>query len=96
MRALPASALERIFEAADLEITARPRSTLHYDVDEWLDHGGPSESATREIIALFEASLDVDRCGLSVRREDGRLRFSHSAVALVAKRGPSQAAATID
>jgi len=86
VRALPESELERLFAAADLEITARPRSTLHYDVDEWLDHGGPSESATREITALFEASLDVDRCGLNVRREEGRLRFSHSAVAIVAKR----------
>ena len=89
VRALPASEFERIFAAAELEITARPRSTLHYDVDEWLDHGGPSEPATREIIALFEASLDVDRSGLHVRREDGRLRFSHNAVALVARNSRS-------
>jgi ubiquinone/menaquinone biosynthesis C-methylase UbiE len=85
-RALPASELERIFADTGLEVVARPRSTLHYDVEEWLEHGGPEERATREIHALFEASLDVDRCGLNVRREDGRLRFSHSAIALVAKR----------
>lgn len=84
-RALPASELERLFEAADLEIKARPRSTLDYDVAEWLDHGGPGEAATREILALFEASLEVDRCGLNVRREAGKLRFSHSALALVGR-----------
>lgn len=86
VRALPASELERIFADAGLEIVARPRSQLHYSVEEWLDHGGPDEAATREILALFEASEDVDRCGLNVRREDGRLRFSHRALALVAKR----------
>jgi SAM-dependent methyltransferase len=86
VRALPASEFERIFEDAGLSIVARPRSTLHYSLEEWLDHGGPDELATREIIALFEASLEVDRCGLNVRREDGHLRFSHSALALVAKR----------
>jgi hypothetical protein len=32
------------------------------------------------------AALDVDRCGRAVRREDGALRFSHSAVAFVAMR----------
>ena len=85
-RVLSASELERLFEAAGLEIRARPRSTLHYDVAEWLDHGGPGEAATREILALFEASLEVDRCGLAVRREAGKLRFSHSAIALVAVR----------
>lgn len=28
----------------------------------------------------MEASLSRDRCGLNVRREDGRLRFSHPVV----------------
>jgi len=85
-RALPESELAQMFAAAGLELVVQPRSTLHYHVEEWLDHGGPSESATREILALFEASLEIDRCGLNVRREDGRLRFSHTAVAFVAKR----------
>lgn len=85
-RALSASELERLFAAAGLEIEAGPRSTLDYDVAEWLDHGGPDEAATRQILELFEASLEVDRCGLAVRREGGVLRFSHSTLALVGVR----------
>jgi ubiquinone/menaquinone biosynthesis C-methylase UbiE len=89
-RALPESELARILAQEDLELVARPRSTLHYSVEEWLDHGGPNEAATREILALFEATLDEDRSGLAVRREEGVLRFSHTAVAFVARRAPRQ------
>jgi ubiquinone/menaquinone biosynthesis C-methylase UbiE len=85
-RALPESELATLFADAGLELVTRPRSTLHYRVDEWLDHGGPDADATRQIYALFEASLDIDRCGLAVRRENGELHFSHTAVAFVAKR----------
>ncbi|HVP27783.1 MAG TPA: methyltransferase domain-containing protein [Myxococcota bacterium] len=85
-RALPASELLRLFAEAGLEVVAQPRSTLHYDLDEWLAHGGPGEAATREIVSLLEASLETDRCGLDVRREDGRLRFSHRAIAVLARR----------
>lgn len=85
-RALPESELARLFADVGLEFVARPRSSLHYSVEEWLDHGGPDAEATRQIHALFEASLDIDRCGLAVRRENGALRFSHTAVAFVGKR----------
>jgi hypothetical protein len=58
-------------------------SPLHYDVEEWIAHGGPNEETAREIVVTFEASLETDRCGLAVRREDGRLRFTHVGAAFV-------------
>jgi hypothetical protein len=83
VRALPASEFERLFAAAGLEVVARPRGAMHYDVEEWMAHGGPSPADSAEIMRLFDASLATDHCGLAVRREDGRLRFSHTVVAFV-------------
>jgi ubiquinone/menaquinone biosynthesis C-methylase UbiE len=82
-RCLPESEFRALFSAAGLEVVAAPKSPLHYDVDEWIAHGGPSPETARDIVAAFEASLDVDRSGLAVRREDGRLRFSHTGAAFV-------------
>ena len=83
VRALPASAFERLFDASGLEVLRGPRGTIDYDVEEWMSHGGPAPDAAREIEALFEASLEVDRSGLRVRRDGGRLRFSHHTAAFV-------------
>jgi ubiquinone/menaquinone biosynthesis C-methylase UbiE len=84
--ALPASAFERMFAAAGLRVVTAPRSTLDYEVHEWMSHGAPSEAARREIVSLLESSLEGDRAGLRVRREDGRLRFSHHGAAFVLER----------
>ena len=85
VRALPASEFERLFAEAGLEVVAHPSGPMHYDVEEWMAHGGPSPETSAEIVRLLDASLATDRCGLAVRREDGRLRFSHTTVAFVLK-----------
>jgi ubiquinone/menaquinone biosynthesis C-methylase UbiE len=85
VRALPASEFERLFAAVGLEVMARPSGVMHVDVDEWMSHGGPTPAAAAEIAQAFEDSLAVDRCGLAVRRENGRMRFSHTVAAFVLK-----------
>ncbi|MBM4255009.1 MAG: hypothetical protein FJ147_03840 [Deltaproteobacteria bacterium] len=80
VRALPESEFNQLFAVAGLQVLFQPTVTLSYSVAEWMDHGGPDEATAREIVALLEASVDVDRTGLNVRREDGVLRFSHSAM----------------
>lgn len=82
-RALAESEFDHMFDTERLAVVLRPKITLHYTLSEWMEHGGPGEKAAQEIVALMEASLDVDRSGLKVRREDGVLRFSHTAVAFV-------------
>lgn len=86
VRALPASEFERMFVEAGLRIVRQPSSTLDYDVEEWISHGAPSDDIRRKILLLMESCLEDDRAGLRVRREDGRLRFSHYAVAFVLER----------
>jgi ubiquinone/menaquinone biosynthesis C-methylase UbiE len=86
VRALPLSEFERLFRQAGLEVVHRPTTALHYDVEEWLAHGGPGSETAAVIRRLFEASLDGDSTGLRVRRENGRLRFTHAAAAFVLRR----------
>ena len=85
-RAIPRSELHAMFAAQGLAVVHQPTSPLHYDVEEWMAHGGPDAGAAAEIRRLFEESLAGDRCGLSVRREDGRLRFSHTGAAFVLRK----------
>jgi ubiquinone/menaquinone biosynthesis C-methylase UbiE len=83
VRALPVSEFERLFEQAGLRVAANPRSTLDYDLEEWISHGAPQDAARREIVARMESWVDGDPAGLCVRREDGRLRFTHQGAAFV-------------
>lgn len=83
VRCLPDSEFRSVFARAGLALAGAFTTPLHYDVDEWIAHGGPDEATAREIVAGFEASLATDRCGLAVRREEGRLRFTHTGAAFV-------------
>jgi ubiquinone/menaquinone biosynthesis C-methylase UbiE len=83
VRALPAAELDELFETAGLQVMLRPTLPMDYDLEEWMEHGGPSAEAAREIVAAMEASLERDRCGLRVRRENGRLRFGHTVAVFV-------------
>jgi ubiquinone/menaquinone biosynthesis C-methylase UbiE len=82
-RALPRSEFLALFRAQGLEVVHQPSSELHYDAEEWMAHGGPDAAAAAEIRRLLEASIEGDRAGLAVYREDGRLRFRHRTAAFV-------------
>lgn len=86
VRALPESEFARLFRAARLAVVRQVSSSMHYDLDEWIDHGAPRDDARREIVALMESWLRDDRADLRVRREDGVLRFSHRTAAFVLER----------
>ena len=77
-QALTASEFDQLFGDAGLNVVHRITSQMHYDVEEWLLHGGPNEEVAQEIRNLLEASLDRDLCGLNVRREGAVLKFSHN------------------
>ncbi len=86
VRALPQPEFLRLIADAGLTPAHQVGSTLDYDLDEWIAHGAPGEAARREILSLMESCLAEDRAGLQVRREDGRLRFSHRVAAFVLER----------
>ncbi len=86
VRALTAEQLIGLFADAGLVVDVDLRTTLDYELEEWMAHGGPDAAAAAEIRALFEACLAEDLAGLKVRREEGRIKFSHQACIAVARR----------
>jgi hypothetical protein len=91
VRALPVSEVERMFSAAGLRVAFQPHGTLDYDLEQWISHGAPEDDVRREIVSLMESCLEDDRAGLKVRRESGRLRFSHHGAAFVLERAVASA-----
>lgn len=86
VRALPRSELEQLFADAKLTVERLIPTELHYDLEEWIGHGGPDTETAGEIRKRMGAWLENDSAGLKVRAEDGRIKFSHQAVIVVAKR----------
>jgi ubiquinone/menaquinone biosynthesis C-methylase UbiE len=77
-RALPASEFEQMFADQTFELEYKQSIKSSYTVDQWLAHGAPSADRAARIIRMLEASLSEDKCGLSVRRADGQMHFSHA------------------
>jgi ubiquinone/menaquinone biosynthesis C-methylase UbiE len=86
VRALPESEFARLATGAGLMTAHDVRSTLDHDLDEWIASGAPGEAARREITSILESCLADDRLGLHVRREEGRLRFTHQVAVFVFRR----------
>ena len=80
----PESEFERLFTDAGLQLIARPKTPLRFAVDEWLNHGGPSEQTAHEILRLIDDSLNGDWTGLTIERENSKLYFNHTIVTFVA------------
>ena len=79
-RAIPISEWQAMFAEARLRIVSKTDRESSYELDAWIEHGGPPPERRAEIVAMMEASLADDRSGLKVRRENGAIRFSHAGV----------------
>jgi SAM-dependent methyltransferase len=77
VRALPPSEFERLFAGAGLSLQTKITVSIDIEVDEWIAHGDPGAAAEAEIRALVADSLDTDRCGLNLRRQNGQIWFSY-------------------
>jgi ubiquinone/menaquinone biosynthesis C-methylase UbiE len=86
VRALTGTQFDRLFAGGGLAACVRTEVPIDMELEEWLEHGGPDASTAAQIRALIEASIDTDRCGLNVRRENGEIRFTHTAGVFVLQR----------
>jgi len=86
VRALPGSEFEELFRAQRLELLRAPRGEMHYDVEEWIAHGGPDADTAARIRSLLEQSQPGDGAGLGVHWRDGRLRIRHRTAAFQLRR----------
>ncbi|HLK88159.1 MAG TPA: methyltransferase domain-containing protein [Candidatus Binataceae bacterium] len=85
-RAIPVSEWDRMIADAGLEVAHCGRLRTSYDIESWMAHGGPPPERRARIIEMMEASLETDRSGLHVRRENGQIWFSHTGVSYVLTR----------
>jgi ubiquinone/menaquinone biosynthesis C-methylase UbiE len=87
VRALPLSEFDRLVRDQKLEVVRRLTGELGYDVEEWIEHGGPDAATAAQIRTLLEGSIEGDRAGLAVHRDDaGRQHFRHRTVAFVLRK----------
>jgi len=87
-RALPASEFERIFAEQDLDVIYKQTRKTTFTADEFIAHGAPSAATAARIRELMEAAIEGDRAGLSLRRQHGQLRLSHTGVSYVLRKRP--------
>jgi ubiquinone/menaquinone biosynthesis C-methylase UbiE len=87
-RALPAPEFERIFAEQELDVTYKQTRKTTFTADEFIAHGAPSATTTARILELMETAIEGDRAGLRVRREHGKLCFSHTGVSYVLRKRP--------
>jgi ubiquinone/menaquinone biosynthesis C-methylase UbiE len=85
-RALSDSELATLFAGAGLRVVVAPHTTMDYELEEWMAHGGPSPEHAAEIRGLMEASIGGDLSGLGVRRQDGKLWFTYRVAVFVLAR----------
>src|SRR5262249_33709663 len=77
VRALTIAEFERMFAEVGLTTSFQRTVPIDIEVEEWLEHGGPDAATAAQVRAMIEASIDTDRCGLNVRRENGALWFTY-------------------
>jgi ubiquinone/menaquinone biosynthesis C-methylase UbiE len=87
-RALPPSEFERLFAGAGLSARLNTNVPLEMECEEWLEHGGVDAATAAQLRAMMEASIDTDRSGLNVRRENGAVRFTYPGGVFVLERSP--------
>ncbi len=86
VRALTASDFARLCAATGLRASFQTTLPIDMELEEWLAHGGPDAATAAQLRALIDASLDTDRCGLNVRRENGAIRFTYTTGVFVLER----------
>jgi ubiquinone/menaquinone biosynthesis C-methylase UbiE len=86
VHALPASEFAAMFANAGLRVDVDGNQQIEYEVEEWMDHGSPDVTVRTEIRRLLAAAEASDLCDLGVRRDAGRLYFSHTGAAFLLRR----------
>jgi ubiquinone/menaquinone biosynthesis C-methylase UbiE len=77
VRALTVAEFMRLFDSAGIGVSFQRTVPMDIEVEEWLAHGGPDAATAAEVRSMIDASIAVDRCGLNIRRENGRLLFTY-------------------
>jgi ubiquinone/menaquinone biosynthesis C-methylase UbiE len=90
VRMMPLSEHERMFQQVGLVNLRKTLYRFEAEVEAWLARSFPKEGDADRIRLMMAESIEEDRAGLGVRRDErGRLRFTYPVVILVGERpGP--------
>ena len=75
-----------LYRQNGLEIAVDLSRRMHYDLDEWIVHGGPTAEIEAQIRRRFDQTVKQDGTGLHVMHEEGKVRFTHQTLVLVGMR----------
>ncbi len=86
VEALSESAFQRLFNDADLKLKDTRKAETAYALEDWLTHGGPSDTNAEQLRTIFREALVQDSLGLRVWEENGAIHFAHPGAAFVLHR----------
>jgi len=86
VRAMPLGELQQLFVAAGLPTPRVTAYELRDELDNLLSRSFPNPGDDQKIRALFSASMQDDRLGIPVRREDNRIHYAYPVSVLAARR----------
>jgi ubiquinone/menaquinone biosynthesis C-methylase UbiE len=86
VRALAPSEFARAFAGAGVVPCFQSVVPLDQEMEEWLAHGSPDAANAEQARAMMTASIDTDRCGLNVRRQNGAVWFTYPGAVFVLER----------
>ncbi len=87
-RAITLGRFRKLITESGLEMKSDFQGTQDYDLQEWIAHGSPSTEAASRIEELMQRAISQDLCDLNVRREDGKIRFTHQTALFLATKVP--------
>ncbi|RMF90597.1 MAG: methyltransferase domain-containing protein [Methanobacteriota archaeon] len=72
-----ASEFRELFSKSGFEIAREDWYEMDFYLEEWLDMADPDENVRRRVSGMMESCLKEDRCGLNVRRSNGKVMFTY-------------------
>jgi ubiquinone/menaquinone biosynthesis C-methylase UbiE len=86
VRAMPISELQQLFASAGLPSPRVTAYELRDELENLLGRSFPNPGDADQIRAMFASSIEDDRLGISVRREDQRVLYAYPVSVLAARR----------
>jgi ubiquinone/menaquinone biosynthesis C-methylase UbiE len=88
--ALARSEFERLFADRDLTVERCIEAAMHYEVEAWMDHGGPDPAVRDRIRSLFRQDIEVNTMDLNCRLEGEQMYFTHRTAVFMLSLNPAE------
>jgi len=80
------SEFRRLFQDAGLSVEFAATGPFDIDLEEWIEHGGPSAETAAELRRMIVACLHDNKADLAVRRDGDRVSFKYQTGAFLLSR----------